>query len=119
MAVSGYEMGQLSWLGAGVYLSRYIEFSVSMDGESFYLVHRWEDQKMISSTPNGRVVHSYEGDRYKARYVRLIFSSDVNCFIDEQPTAAKKRPTSSRKSNIGTHMRRTTSKRSAAFPTAF
>ena len=26
MAVSGYEMGQLSWLGAGVYLSRYIEF---------------------------------------------------------------------------------------------
>ena len=71
-------MGQLSWLGAGVYLSRYIEFSVSMDGESFYLVHRWEDQKMISSTPNGRVVHSYEGDRYKARYVRLIFSSDVN-----------------------------------------
>lgn len=83
MAVSGYEMGQLSWLGAGVYLSRYIEFSVSMDGESFYLVHRWEDQKMISSTPNGRVVHSYEGDRYKARYVRLIFSSDVNCFIDE------------------------------------
>lgn len=48
MAVSGYEMGQLSWLGAGVYLSRYIEFSVSMDGETFYLVHRWEDQKMIS-----------------------------------------------------------------------
>ena len=83
MAVSGYEMGQLSGVGAGVYLSRYIEFSVSLDGETFYLVNRWEDQKMISSTPNGRVVHSYNGDRYRARYVRLIFSSDVNCFIDE------------------------------------
>lgn len=83
-AVSGYSVGQLSLAGAGIQLSRYVEFSVSLDGNEYFLINRLEKDGFNLSSGNGRKVLKYDGDEcYRARYVKIRFSTDVFCYVDE------------------------------------
>ncbi len=84
MAVSGVNVGQFQVVGAGIHFSRRIYMYVSSDGENFTEVGSYENDNIIRDGGNTRKEFEVKADAtYKARYVRVRFSSDVYCYVDE------------------------------------
>ena len=55
-----------------------------MDGNEYFLINRLEKDGFNLSSGNGRKVLRHDGEeRYKARYVKIRFSTDVFCYVDE------------------------------------
>lgn len=84
MSVSRVVLGELQHKLYGIYCSRYVEVQVSEDGGKFGFAGRLDDPEKILSDEVGRVEFDVALDQsYKARYVRVIFSSDVFTLADE------------------------------------
>ena len=84
MAVGGFEMSMLNYNSAGVHPSMYVNMLVSTDGVSFSTVLTCEDSDSVWSQKNAVIDYSANSDTlYSARYVRLVFNSMVNTYVDE------------------------------------
>ncbi len=85
MAVNKVELGEFQYKSAGVVCSRYIKMYVSEDGENFGLAGEMSDGKFATHAAQKRVklVLDLKDEYYKARYVRVEFSSDVFTYVDE------------------------------------
>lgn len=82
-AVSSVEVSSLQ-SGGGVVCPRYVRVAVSEDGESFGTVGTLEDPDSVTNNQSRSIKHKVELDKaYRARYVRVTFSSDVHTYIDE------------------------------------
>ena len=82
-AVSSVEVSSLQ-SGGGVVCPRYVHVAVSEDGESFGTVGTLEDPNSVTNNQARSIKHKVELDQtYRARYVRVTFSSDVHTYIDE------------------------------------
>lgn len=92
-AVSAVELGSLQIGGAGIVCPRYIHVAVSTDGESFGTVGTLEDPRSatLQSTQLIRQTVTLE-QAYRARYVRVTFSSDVYVYADELTVTGSKDP---------------------------
>ena len=83
-SVKSVNLGQLNLSAAGIFSTRYLYTAVSEDGENFGTVGSVIDEKTITNTATIKVNSNITFDSYfKARYVRFIFSSDVNTWCDE------------------------------------
>lgn len=83
-AVSSVELRSLQLKGAGIECPRYIRVAVSTDGENFGTVGVLEDSKSVTLAATQIITQSVALDQaYRARYVRVIFSSDVYVYTDE------------------------------------
>ncbi len=84
MSVSRVNLGQLQYSQPGIYCSRWVEVQVSEDGESFGLAGRVDDPNKTTSAAVSRVAFDISFEKsYKARYVKVSFSSDVFTYVDE------------------------------------
>ncbi|MBQ9848938.1 MAG: DUF4855 domain-containing protein [Clostridia bacterium] len=84
MSVSRVVLTELQYKSAGIYCSRYAEVHVSEDGENFGFAGRLDDPEKILLNDVRRVGFDVTFDKsYKARYVKVIFSSDVFTYVDE------------------------------------
>ena len=84
MAVSGATIGEYQYKSAGIVCSRWMEIYVSENGTDFGLVGRTDNPNLITDTNKKRVELSVSLDKtYKARYVRVVFSSDIFTYVDE------------------------------------
>lgn len=85
MAVNKVELGQFQYKTAGVICSRYIKMYVSEDGETYGFAGEMNDGKFATYTAQKRVklVLDLKDKYFKARYVRIEFSSDVFTYVDE------------------------------------
>ena len=84
MAVSGATIGEYQYKSAGIVCSRWLEIYVSENGTDFALVGRTDNPNLITDTNKRRVELNVTLDKtYKARYVRVVFSSDIFTFCDE------------------------------------
>lgn len=82
-SVSSVEVSSLQ-SGGGVVCPRYVRVAVSEDGESFGTVGTLEDPDSATNSQARSIKHKVELDKaYRARYVRVTFSSDVHTYIDE------------------------------------
>ncbi|MCH5183775.1 MAG: DUF4855 domain-containing protein [Oscillospiraceae bacterium] len=82
-AVSSVEVSSLQ-SGGGIVCPRYVHVAVSEDGESFGTVGTLEDPNSVTNNQARSIKHKVELDQtYRARYVRVTFSSDVHTYIDE------------------------------------
>ncbi len=83
-SVNRVRLGQLQISGAGILCSRYVYVAVSEDGENFGTVGSKLDRKSTTQTNTVKVTFDIPLDKYyKARYVRVTFSSDVWIYMDE------------------------------------
>ena len=83
-SVNKVNLTQLNINAAGINCSRYLYASVSEDGEKFGTVGEIIDTKSVTDTSISKINRNFEFDGYyKARYVRVAFSSDVWVYIDE------------------------------------
>jgi len=84
MAISKVSVGQFQHRAAGIVCSRYVKVYVSEDGENFNYAGEVQDPRLATYTVAKRVGLTVELDNsYKARYVRVVFSSSVNTNVDE------------------------------------
>ena len=84
MAISKVELGQFQYKASGTKCSRYVKVLVSEDGENFGLAGELQDPRQVVSTAQKRVNFAVKLDKsYKARYVRVVFNSDVFTYVDE------------------------------------
>lgn len=82
-AVSSVEVSSLQG-GGGLCCPRYVRVAVSEDGKSFGTVGTLEDPDSITNNQARNIRHKVELEKtYRARYVRVTFSSDVHTYIDE------------------------------------
>lgn len=82
-AVSSVELSALQGSG-GICCPRYVRVAVSEDGESFGTVGSVSDPDSITSKQAKIVKYNVALDKtYRARYVRVTFSSDVHTYVDE------------------------------------
>lgn len=82
-AVSSVEVDSLRASG-GVQCPRYVKVAVSEDGESFGTVGTLDDPDSVTGVGAQLVEQKVELEKpYRARYVRVTFSSDVHTYIDE------------------------------------
>ena len=83
-AVSSVEVRTLQNKGAGIDCPRYVYVAVSEDGESFGTVGSVIDEESVTLAGNRNITQKVVFDQaYKARYVRVTFSSDVYLYCDE------------------------------------
>ncbi len=83
-AVSSVQLRTLQIKDAGIECARYVTVAVSEDGTSFGTVGRLEDSKSITLEQNQIITHTVTLEQtYRARYVRITFSSDVHTYVDE------------------------------------
>lgn len=83
-SVNKVDLGQLQITGAGIESSRYVYAAVSEDGENFGTLGSIVDEKTITDTSIKKINRTINFDGYyKARYVRVIFTSDVWTYVDE------------------------------------
>jgi hypothetical protein len=83
-SVKRFSFGQLHSKGAGIYCSRYVYVLVSEDGNKYATVGEHIDENSITSAVASRVGNNITFDKYyKARYVKVVFSSDVFVYADE------------------------------------
>ncbi len=83
-AVSSVTISSLQHRAAGILCPRYLSVAVSEDGTTFGTVGKLEDKKSITLDPAQKAEQTVTLDQpYKARYVRLTFSSDVYVYVDE------------------------------------
>ncbi len=82
-AVTSVEVDSLRASG-GIQCPRYVKVAVSEDGESFGTVGMLDDPDSIAGVGALLVEQKVELEKpYRARYVRVTFSSDVHTYIDE------------------------------------
>ena len=83
-AVSSVEVRTLQNKGAGIECPRYVYVAVSEDGESFGTVGSVIDEESVTLAGNRNITQKVVlAQAYKARYVRVTFSSDVYLYCDE------------------------------------
>ena len=83
-SVNRISLGQLHAYGPAIFASRYVYAAVSEDGESYATVGEKTDKQTVTQNTTTKLTHNFElGKYYKARYVRIILSSDVWTMIDE------------------------------------
>lgn len=68
---------------AGVYVPRYIDYSLSLDGKDWYKVGHELTQVGPWNRENQVEVISHKNLKHLARWVRLEFEADGNVFMDE------------------------------------
>lgn len=84
MAVNKVTVSQFQNKTAGIKCSRYVKVFVSEDGETFGFAGEVNDGRLATYTAAKRVSFTVDlKEDYKARYVRVEFSSDVFTFVDE------------------------------------
>lgn len=83
-AVSSVAVRSLQNKGAGIDCPRYVHVAVSEDGSSFGTVGSLIDETSITLSDARNITQKVVLDQqYKARYVRVTFSSDVYLYCDE------------------------------------
>ncbi len=83
-AVKDVKLGQLQAKAMGIYTSRYLHASVSEDGVNFGTVGSLFVKNSITQGGTKRITNEIDfGKYYRARYVRIVFSSDVWTYTDE------------------------------------
>ena len=83
-SVNRVNLGQLQVSGAGIHCARYVHVAVSENGSDYGTVGSKFDKNSVMITSVTKINHNITLDQYyKARYVRLIFSSDVWSYNDE------------------------------------
>ncbi len=84
MAVSKVDLQQLQYKDAGAHCSRYVEVYVSENGTDFGFAGRVDDDRSITYSIRRIVPFVVQLDKsYKARYVRVVFSSSTFTYVDE------------------------------------
>lgn len=84
MAVTAVTIGELQHKSAGIVCSRYLEVYVSENGTDFGFAGKTENETLITDNYTKRVELKATLDKaYKARYVKVVFSSDIFTYVDE------------------------------------
>ena len=91
MSVRSASVGELQKRQWGIYCSRELSLSLSENGEDFGTVAKIKDYESCTSNNTERKEFVLEADKsYKARYVKVTFSSDVITYVDEISVFGKK-----------------------------
>lgn len=93
VAVNRVNFCQLQVNGVGILTSRYVNIYLSTDGSQYSKIATFTDSETITETTSKKVNFNISfDDYYKARYVRVEFSSDVWLYIDEIEVFGKNQP---------------------------
>lgn len=83
-SVSKVAIGQYQNIDAGIYASREVYIYGSADGNDFALIGTSVDENRLTSNKSNRLVIDVDADsQYSVRYVKVKFSTDIFCFVDE------------------------------------
>lgn len=83
-AVTGFSVAALQDNGAGLALPPWFDVYVSENGTDYMLAWRYDCADKISqSGTNRHKIVSKDMGRFKAKFVRVVFRTTVNVFIDE------------------------------------
>ena len=82
--VKGFSMGFNAYTDHGVVAPREIYFKISKDGENWFTLYKDIDHNRNAVARRQRDEFSFSSnDYYEARYIRIVFSSDVHSAADE------------------------------------
>lgn len=83
-AITGFSVSGLQANDAGVALPPWFELYVSENGSDYMLAGRYESGSRIANAETNRYNAKCENiGRFKAKYIRVVFRTAVNVFIDE------------------------------------